>query len=193
MERIIKEYNSWLKENQNFILHLEKHDSSLYSRLMPIYKVLNFLCSETTENGLELDGDLEKIFQVGLEYLHTQVSTCKIYYEKIFNKNFHDFIEYDSIVNYVLFLEDLRYELEENQVKLNEKIINDLMDYLENIMELKSGIPENFNLFVDSEIHKIVDLENFSFHSIIDIFVEIAETLGIDLYSETEFMIGKDI
>lgn len=193
MKRIVKEYNSWLKENQHFILHLEKHDSSLYSRVMPIYKVLNFLSSEYQDNGMEFNEDIVKIFQIGLEYLHSQISTCKLYYEKFFNQNFHDFIAYDSIVNYILFVEDLRYELEENKAQLNEKAINELMDYLEKIMELKAGVPENFNLYVDSEVHKIVNLEKFDFHSIIDIFVEIAETLDIDLYSETEFVLGKDI
>lgn len=193
MENIVKEYNQWLKENQNFILHLKKHDSSLYSRVAPIYEVLNFLSVESTENGIELTEDLLKIYQVGFEYLHSQVSTCKLYLDKEFGHNLHNFIEYDRVVGYILYLEDLRYELEENNLEVNEKTLNDLMDYLERILVKKEGVPDNAQLYVDSEVHKIADVDHFNFSSIIDIFVEIAETLGIDIYSEEEYVLGKEI
>lgn len=192
METIVKEYNSWLKENQNFILHLKKHDSSLYTRLMPIYEVLNFLSSQSEDNGMEFNEDVLKIFQVGLEFIHSQVDTCKIYLEESFKNDIHEFLEYDSIVGYILYLEDLRYELAEHKLNLNEKVIDDLMNYLEDIMDTKKEIPESINLYIDSEVHKIVDVKKLDFHSIIDIFVEIAETLGLDLYSDTEYVLGKD-
>ena len=69
MVKFIKEYNSWLKENKNFILHLQSHDASIYTRIMPIYEVLNFLSVEYTENGLEMNEDLWKIFQIWIMLL----------------------------------------------------------------------------------------------------------------------------
>ena len=193
METIVKEYNQWLKENQNFILHLKNHNSSLYSRVVPMYEVLNFLSMESTENGLVLDEDLLKIFHVGLEYLHSQVEICKIYLDKNFKNDFHKFLEYDNVIVYILYLEDLRYEIKENNLELNEKIMNSLIDYLEDILEKQEGVLDNTQLYVDSEVHKMIDVEKFDFHSIIDIFVEIAETLGLDIYSEQDFVIGKEI
>ena len=193
MEYIVKEYNSWLKENQKFILHLKKHDSSLYSRIMPLYEVLNFLSNESEENGLEFNEDITKIYQVGLEYIHSQIDVCKIYLEKVFKNDIYKFLGYDRIVGYILYLEDLKYEIKESNLKLDDKKINKLTDYLENIMDSKQAIPDNINLYIDSEVHKIIDVSKLNFHSIIDIFVEIAETLGMDLYSETEFIIGEDI
>ncbi|MBI9009556.1 MAG: hypothetical protein JEZ05_05945 [Tenericutes bacterium] len=193
MEKIVKEYNSWLKENQNFILHLKNHDSSLYTRIMPLYEVLNFFSSESEENGLEFNDDIVKIFQVGLEYFHSQVDVCKIYLEKVFKKDFHAFLKYDMVIGYILYLEDLRYEIKENKLKLNEEKINELTDYLENIMDTLQAVPDTINLYIDSEVHKIIDVSKLNFHSIIDIFVDIAETLEINLYSESEFVIGEDI
>jgi|LGOV01.1.fsa_nt_gb hypothetical protein len=193
MEKIVKEYNSWLKDNQKLILHLKNHDSSIYTRVMPLYEVLNFLSSESEDNGLEFNDDIVKIFQVGLEYIHSQVDVCKIYLEKVFNNDFHAFLKYDIIVGYILYIEDLRYEIKENNLKLDEKKIEGLTDYLENIMDTKQLIPENIKLYVDSEVRKIIDVNKLDFHSIIDIFVEIAETLEINLYSESEFIIGEEI
>lgn len=193
MDKIVKDYNSWLKDNMSFIIQLDKHDSSLYMRIQPIYEVLNFLSNENQENGIDFSEDTNKIFQVGLEYLNTQVDTCKLYLEKLFNNDFHQFLTYDRVIGYILYLEDLRYEIEEHRIQLNKKTIDDLNDYLEKIMELKKEVPDNLNLYVDSEIHKIVELDKLNFRSIIDIFVEIADTLGINLYSETEYVIGKEI
>lgn len=192
MNKLVNEYNSWLKENKNFIVHLQNHDSALFTRILPIYEVLNFLSSEYTDNGLEFNEDIMKIFQIGLEYLHSQIFTCKLYLDKSFHKNFHDFIEYDRVVGYLLYIEDLRYELKEKNLKFNTKLMDQLSAYLEDLMDKKSEIPMNLNLYVDSEVHKLVN-RTVEFHSIIDIFVEIAETLGIDLYYETDYIIGKDV
>lgn len=192
MNKLVSEYNSWLKENKNFIVHLQNHDSALFTRILPIYEVLNYLSAEHTDNGLEFNEDIEKIFQIGLEYIHSQIFTCKLYLDKCFKKDFHDFIEYDRVVGYLLYIEDLRYELNEKQLKFNTKLMDQLSAYLEDLMDKKTEIPINLNLYVDSEVHKLID-RKIEFNSIIDIFVEIAETLGIDLYNETEYIIGEDV
>ncbi len=193
MEKIIKEYNQWLKDNQHFILHLREHDSTLYTRLAPIYEVLNYLAEENENNGLDFDDDIYKIFQIGLEYLHSQIATCKLYLENAFKNDFHHFMEYDVVVSYILYLEDLKYEIIENNIDYKKQSLDKLVSFLENLMSDKSEVPDNLNIYVDSEVHKIVDSTEFHFHSIIDIFVEIAETLGIQLYYEDDYLIGKDI
>ena len=193
MEKIIKEYNQWLKDNQHFILHLRDHDSALYTRISPVYEVLNFLAEETDNNGLDFNEDINKIFQIGLEYLHSQIQTCKLYFENTFKNDFHAFIDYDMIIGYILYLEDLRYEMIENKINYKKASFDKLVSYLEDLMTNKKIVPENINLYVDSEVHKIVDTDDWNFQSIIDIFVQIAETLGIELYIENEYIIGKDV
>lgn len=193
MDDIIREYNLWLKDNQHFILHLRNHDSSLYTRISPVYEVLNHIKEEYGDNNPDLDNDIWKIFQVGLEYLHSQIDTCKLYLENTFKNDFHVFLEYDHVVGYLLYLEDLRYELEENQIAYNKRVMDNLVEFLEEIMTDKGEVSENLNLYVDSEVHKIADMTNLDFQSIIDIFVQIAETLGIELFIENDYVVGKDI
>lgn len=193
MDKIVREYNQWLKENQNFLLHLRGHDSSLYTRLAPMYEVLSHLADENENNGLDFDDDLYKIFEIGFEYLHQQLDTCKLYLENTFKQDFHHFLEYDKVVGYLLYLEDLKYEMIENKVEFKKVNLDRLVSYLETLMNEKKEVPDNLNLYVDSEVHKVVDVNDWEFRSIIDIFVEIAETLGIELYIEDDYILGKDI
>lgn len=193
MDAMVREYNQWLKEHQNFLLHLRGHDARLYTRLSPIYEVLNFLSEENENNGMDFNDDLYKIFQIGFEFLHSQVDTCKLYLENTFRNDFHAFMDYDPVITYILYLDDLRYEMIENKIKYSKTQLDELVDYLEKLMNDKEIIPDTLNLYIDSQVHKLVDMSKWNFHSIIDIFVEIAETLGIELYVESEYIVGKDI
>ena len=123
MKELINEYKLWIKENQKFIEHLKKHDSSLYTRFMPIYEVLNFLFDKYQEDPKYIDKEIYKIFQVGFEYLHSQVFTSKIYLEQTFSSDFHKFLEYNNIIGYLLYIEDLRYELKEHDLSSDNKIL----------------------------------------------------------------------
>lgn len=189
MEYLIREYKSWLSENRSLIDHLKSHDSTLYSRIMPIYEVLNYLSEELNE---DLNEDLLKIMQIGFEYLYTQVDTCQLYLEKVFGQDFHALLAYEKIIAYILYLEDLRYELHEHDIENHEAVIHRLTKELEEMMEKRLDIPDNIHLYIDHEINQIIN-KDITFHSIIDIFVEIAETLGIELYLEADYVVGKDI
>ncbi|MDA3931434.1 MAG: hypothetical protein PF513_01710 [Tenericutes bacterium] len=191
MVKILKEYQSWYSENRGFFEGLKVHQSLLYTRLYPIYDVLYYLYKEN-KNSDSLDEDINKIIQVGLEYLHQQVFTCKLYYEKFFNKDFHAFLEYDRVVNYILFLEDLKYELKEKNIDYDQVAYEDIVEYLELMISEKKEVPENLNAYIDSRISNFIQLDSYDFLSIIDIFVEIGDTLGLS-FDEEEIIIGEDI
>jgi hypothetical protein len=191
MVKILKEYQSWYSENRDFFEGLKAHQSLLYTRLHPIYDVLYYLYKEN-KNSDSLDEDINKIIQVGLEYLHQQVFTCKLYYEKFFNKDFHAFLEYDRVVNYILFLEDLKYELKEKNIDYDQVAYEDIVEYLELMISEKKEVPENLNAYIDSRISNFIQLDSYDFLSIIDIFVEIGDTLGLS-FDEEEIIIGEDI
>jgi len=193
MEKLLKEYQGWLTDNKDFYEHLKGHDSALFARFQPVYDVLYHLYEEYKDHTLEAAEDIEKIFQVGLEYINMQFFTCKIYLNKTFNQDFHSFLAYDQVISYSLFVEDLKYELIEKSVDYSEGEINKLSDYLEDIIEHKKPIPDNLNLYVDSKIHKIINADNYHFTGIIDIFVEIGDALGISFDEDMDYIIGEEI
>lgn len=192
MNERLKAYQSWYIENNDFFDHLKSHDSVLYTRLVPVYDVLFFLYNENLNEDY-LDEDIDKIMQVGLEFIHQLIFTCKTYFKQYFGGDFHAFLEYDQVINYLLFIEDLKYELIEQDIEYNEVRMDDIIEELESILSEKKEVPENLNLYVDSRISDIVSLHNEYFNSIIDIFVEIGNTLGLEFDQDEDYIVGEDI
>ncbi|MDY0010207.1 MAG: hypothetical protein RBR96_00530 [Candidatus Izemoplasmatales bacterium] len=191
MEKLLKEYQGWLTDNKNFYEHLKSHESALFVRFQPVYDVLFVLFQEYKDHPDQGNEDIEKIFQVGLEYLNMQFFTCKMYLKKTFNNNFHHFLEYDQVINYSLFLEDLKYELVEKSISYDEKAMESIADFLDDIIENKKEIPDNLGLYVDGKIHQMIDVDDYHFTGIIDIFVEIADALGISFDDEQDITIER--
>lgn len=187
----IKAFQAWHHENEKFYEKLKSHGSVLHTRLYPVYDVLYHLYIEYKDQD-HLDDDVDKIIQVGLEYIHQQFYTCKIYLEQFFNQNFHDFLIYDQVINYLLFLEDLKYDLAEKEVVYDQNQLDELVELLESYITEKKEVPENLNVYIDSRLSDIISTDLGDFHSIIDIFVEIGNTLGIE-FDEEDIVIGKDI
>lgn len=192
MNELLKEYQSWYLENSAFFQALKSHHSVLYTRLYPVYDVLHYLYQENKDVDY-LDEDLEKIMQVGLEFIHQQIFTCKTYFQQFFDQDLHAFLVYDQVVNDLLFIEDLNYELIEQEIDYDKRMLDDLSGELEAIIAEKKEVPENLNLYVDKKISDIVTIDNSHFNSIIDIFVEIGSTLGLDFDEEEEIIIGEEL
>jgi hypothetical protein len=189
---MFKDYQGWLLDNKDFYNQLKNHDSSLYYRFQPVYEVLYYLY-ENNKDSSKIDEDIDKIFQVGLEYLHMQFFTCKLLLEKTFKNDFHAFLVYDQVIGYNLFLEDLKYELIEKSIKYNQDELDKLSNYLDDLIENKTVIPDNLNLYVDSKVYKIIGKDTYHFTGIIDIFVEIADTLGLNFEEENDILLGDEI
>ena len=68
---VLKDYANWKMENVETLEKLKANDSLIYDRLEPVYKVLNTIYDMAIEEK-ELSEDLQTIFQVGLNYIHSQ-------------------------------------------------------------------------------------------------------------------------
>lgn len=190
---IFEEYASWVKEIEDFYLELKEHRLSLYERFMPVYEVLNYIYLNTKTDDLELTDDLSRIFTVGFEYLHDQIAQCQLYLDVNFKGDLHSFIHYDELISLLFYIEDLRYELNENEVSYHEDKLSKMISDMESIIEEHKEIPENYALLIDDQIKEVLQDQHFDFYGIIDIFVDVAETLGIYLYEDEDYTIGKDI
>jgi hypothetical protein len=193
MERIIREFIAWNKENVSFYQELKEHDSLLYTRFQPVYEVLSHLTKALSDQSMAFSVDLEKIMMVGLEFLHDQFSSCKLYLDTYFSGDFHHFLDYEKIVNALLLLEDIRYELIERTQEGPLDSIDLLAEELETMLEKKAPVPDSFNLYIDDVLHQALGDKLQDFVGIIDIFVSIADTLDLDLVDTSEIVIGKEI
>lgn len=193
MKNWFSEYVAWDKENHEFYDELQEHNSVLYDRFLPVYSVLNELYHQAKAGETEAADDIEKIVSVGLEFLHDQFDTCKLYLETKFQGDFHRFLDYDKVVNAMLFIDDLKYELEEKQAEYDRDSLERLQDELEAIIDKKAEIKPELTIYIDDKVNRIISNQSFELYGIVDIFADIADTLGIELFSEDEILIGKDI
>jgi len=193
MEDLLKEYRSWKKENAPFYEELKEHGSILFDRFQPVFEVLAFIDCEIGASRMEANDDLDKIFSVGLEYINDQFQTCKMYMDTYFAGDFHAFLDYDKVISALLYIEDVRYELSEQGLSPKEEEIDMLVEELELMLEERRTVPDTFFLYVDDVMHTAIGEQEFEFTGIIDIFVDVADTLGLVLDEEEEILIGKDL
>ena len=193
MEDWLKEFEAWDKENHEFMEELQEHNSVLYDRFLPVYAVLETLKKQSNEGIIEVDDDIEKIVSVGLEFLHDQIDTCKLLIDTKFKGDFHQFLEYDQVVSAMFFIDDLKYELEEKKTEYNRDNLEKLEEELEDLMNKLQPVKPELTLYIDDQVNQIVLNQNIDLYGIVDIFSDIADTLGLELYQEEEILIGRDI
>lgn len=189
---IYKDYAAWKLENQQMLEKLQSNNNIIYDRLEPVYAVLNHIYDLVVESK-ELDDDYELIFFTGFDYLSTQFEIIKIYYKTLFKENCDDFIEYSELLLYLIYISDVRNDLDANNIDSDIQSLHELEETIENmIMDRRNDKVYATNLFntVFEEVFKSLTYE---YVSIVDIFSEIAEALGIYLYEDADYVIGNDL
>ena len=119
---IYKDFASWKIENTQIIEQFDKNSSVIYERLEPVYEVLNHIYDMVVDKN-EIDEDLETIFQVGFNYLNSQFEIIKIYFETLFQSKCEDFDEYSGLIVLLLYIYDLRTDLENNDIDSDIEIL----------------------------------------------------------------------
>lgn len=189
---IYKDFASWKLENHEVINTFQENESIIYDRLEPVYSVLNYIYDLLVEEK-EIDDDLDTIFQAGFSYLHSQFEIIKIYFETLFQSHCDDFVHYSEMIVYLLYIYDIRTDMENNEINSDIDELNELETCIENmIMERR----DDFDYIKDqmNETLKVVfGKMDYDYVSIVDIFVEIAENLGIFIYEDNELVIGQEI
>lgn len=186
-----KDYASWKIENGEVIEKFKENHSIIYERLEPIYIVLEHIFGLAVGQE-QVDEDLENIFLVGFNYLNSQFDIIKIYFETLFQSNCEDFENYSNLVLYLLFIYDIKTDLENNEIDSDIEELNELETLIENSI---MGRSENFDYLADqmNETLKIVyGKMNYEYVSIIDIFVEIAENLDLYIFEDEDIVLGND-
>ncbi len=189
---IYKDYATWKIENNETLEQFNDNSSVIYERLEPVYEVLNHIYDIVVDNK-EIDEDLETIFQVGFNYLNTQFDIIKIYFETLFQSKCDDFADYSDMILFLLYIYDLRIDLENNDINSDIEELNDLETNIENMIMEKRDDQEYINSKMNETLGVVFNLMNYEYVSIIDVFVEIAENLGIFIYEDKDLVIGKEI
>ena len=188
---ILQDYANWKMENVEILERFKHNGSLIYDRLEPVYAVLNHVYEMALEE--ELSEDLQTIFQVGLNYLHSQFEVIRVYYEKLFESDCDLFEKFAPLVGYLLFISDFRADLEEYEELIDFEPLDEVETMIENMIAERDDRFDYAAQQLNKTTKKIVDQLDFQYVSVIDIYVEIAENLGVSLSTDEPFVIGEDV
>ena len=189
---IYRDFASWKIENHEIIETFKKNKSVIYDRLEPVYSVLNYIYNLLIEEN-KLDDDLDIIFRSGFDYLHTQFEIIRIYFETLFQSHCDDFKTYSEMVLYLLYIYDIRIDMESNDIDSDIDELNELETYIENMIVERRNDFDYVKNQMNETLQIVFNKLKYDYVSIVDIFVEIAENLGIFIYEDSELLIGEDI
>lgn len=188
---ILKDFVNWKLDNDEIIDKFRSINSSVFRRLEPVYAVLDYSYQKAIHHG-PLNEDLETIFQVGLNYLGTQFEIIKIYYQTLFNSRCEALEEFGPLVNALLYINDFRSDIEkfEDYVEIAE--LDDVEQMIEDMIAQKNRDFKEAETALNAVMHKIVALLDYEYTSIIDIFAEIARSLGIGLGEDSVSYLNRE-
>lgn len=189
---LFRDYAAWKLENVEVLEKFKENSSILYERLEPVYVVLENIYDKVCDS-CELDEDYMTIFQVGFNYLNTQFEVLKIYFETLFDSKCDNFVEYNEMLLYLLYLNDVRTDLESNGLDSGYDALNEVETCIENMIMEKRKDFDYMKDMVNKALKSVFDTLEYDYVSIVDIYVEIAESLGIYLYENDDLVLGKDI
>ena len=192
VDLILRDYAAWKIENHEIIENFQKNNNIIYTRLEPVFLVLNHIYDIACEEP-NLDEDYATIFEVGFNYLNSQFNVIKIYFESLFQSDCDEFGDYSNALLYLIYIYDIKNDIENNEVDIDFGPLDEIETEIENlIMDRGTDF-----LVIEAKLKVILDDLNdsmsYEYVSIIDIFENIADSLGISYIEEEEYIIGTDI
>ena len=173
---MINDYKSWFNKKQEFLHHLYHHDSIVMHRIINIIFVLDYIASLDEK---ELNEDYDVIFEEGYKYLYETIGEVEIYLTKYFDDNMHKYLEYEELINYTLFLNEIKTALLEHG-DLNEKTNQEISDIQKEIEEILIYKKPFQNKLEEYDARLLSTYESKSYHlTTPEVYNEIAEELKI--------------
>lgn len=179
-------------ENHEVVGTFKDNKNMIYTRFEPVFAVLEHIYNQVVDNK-EVDDDLETIFSFGFEYLYTQIEIIKAYFSSLFQSNCEEFKEYNEMILFLLYILDIKIDLENNNAKVDLSELDELEEYIENMIMERSKNFDYVRTRLNAVLNKVDESINYEYTSVVDIYSEICENLGIFLYEESEFVIGTEI
>ena len=99
------------------------------------------------------------------------------------------------MILYLLYIFDIRTDMENNEINSDIDELNELEICIENMIMERRNDFDNIKNQMNETLKIVFDKLNYDYVSIVDIFVEIAENLGIFIYEDDdkELLLGKEI
>jgi hypothetical protein len=153
----IEDFKSYFHQNFSLIELLRENNSLVYDRISDVLKVLGFI-EMLADEDKTIEEDFEVIFKVGFSFFHEQFEEIKAYYNDYFKRDFPKFLQYETLINYTLYLEDLEEVLKEKSM-YNEDVktaVNSITGEIDKILSaqlpFELNLLDNFNEILEHKV-----------------------------------------
>ena len=179
-EKVYHEYANWKIENHELLKYLVENNSDLILRFRHVIDVTDFLYDKLIDDDHYTE-DEDQIFETGFYYLFDQIEEIATLLKKAYQNNVRDLEKRAKDVNLLLSTIDFQNELlgvENFEQKDMDKLVEFEQFVLEKL-EKKETIPDHMFSKLDKISYEIFNKLNLEYYPIDDIFLEIADELGI--------------
>jgi len=182
---IYTDYANWKLENYDLIESLVKNKSKAIARFTSVIAVVDYLYDKYVEEK-KLNEDLELIFSSGFDYIYDQFLMIETLLEKNFNNDINELEKYSKTINLLLYINDFQNEaLNYKEGTFDLKPLDDLNNKVMAYLDKKENAPDEYFAILSDITSSMFDNLDTEFHTIDQIYYEIAVELGI--YEEDEF------
>jgi len=179
-EHVYHEYASWKLDKHEFLQTLIAQESSLMLRFQHVFNVVDHLYTKMVDS-LSYTEDELNIFQTGFYYLADQIDEIETILKKFFKEDLNALEKQVKEVNLLLSTIEFQQEilgLDEFQ----QEDLDKLMDFEKQLVDKISNqepIPIHMFKDLDELTYNMFKRLNVDFYPIDDIYLEIADELGI--------------
>lgn len=179
-EKVYHEYANWKIENHELLKYLVENNSDLILRFKHVIDVTDYLYDKLIDDESYTD-DEDHIFETGFYYLFDQIEEITNLLKKAYQNNVQDLEKRAKDVNLLLSTIDFQNELlgvENFEQKDMDRLVEFEQSVLEKL-EKKESVPQHMFNHLDTISYEIFNKLNLEYYPIDDIFLEIADELGI--------------
>ena len=179
-ELVYHEYANWKLEQNDLIKYLRESDSDLILRFKHIFDVTDYLYDQLIDNP-EYSEEHDEIFQTGFYYLFDQMDKILELLKGAYQNDIKSLEKFSKEVNLLLSTIDFQNELLSVE-DYDVNYMNQLLDFESDVMdklEHQETIPNEMYEKLDHMTYEMFNEMEVDFYPIQDIFLEIADELGI--------------
>ena len=182
---IYTDYANWKLEKYDLISTLVKNKSKAIARFTSVIAVVDYLYDKFV-NEKSLDEDLELIFSSGFDYIYDEFMMIETLLQNKFNNDYNELEKYSKTINLLLYINDFQNEaLNYEEGKFDLKPLDDLNDKVMKFLDNKKNAPDEYFAILSDITSSMFDNLDEEFHTIDQIYYEIAVELGI--YKDDEY------
>ncbi len=179
-EKIYNEYANWKLEYHELIKYLQEQDSDLILRFKHIFEVTDYLYDQLIDDPKYTE-EQHEIFETGFYYLFDQIDKIQELLKGSYKNDIKKLEKFSKEVNLLLSTIDFQNELlSVEDYDVNH--MNQLLDFESDVMdklEHQESVPEEMYKQLDEMTFEMFNEMDVDFYPIQDIFLEIADELGI--------------